>query len=128
MRLVTASLAAVAALAAALPALAAPARITDVQFIEANRCLGLMSSKALASPEAASLSRFIKDQSYGRDGYVYDRADQVRDQAESAANHASPDYRTRLTAERDGVCQNFLGGTSTATGGGGPSGTNSSIR
>jgi hypothetical protein len=115
MRLVTASIAAALAAVVAPLAVAAPVHINDIQFITANQCLGLMSSKALGTTDAAAMKHFIHDQSYGRDGSVYDRADQARDDAESDANRGGTDHRARLIAERDGVCHDLLrGATSTA--------------
>jgi len=123
MRLVTATLAAACVASIAPLALAAPVspgresldRVSDVQFIEANRCLGLMSSKALGGPDTSALQRFIKAQSWGRDGYVYDRADQARDDATREAGRGGADRRAKLTAEVDGVCQTYLADTSTAS-------------
>lgn len=116
MRLVTASLAAALAAAIAPLAFAAPeARVSDVQFIEANRCLGLMSSKALGAGDPSALRRFIKAQSWGRDGFVYDRADQARDDATREANRGGADRHARLTAELGGVCKTYVADTSTAS-------------
>jgi len=123
MRLVTASIAAALAAVVAPLAFAAPVHITDVQFITANQCLGLMSSKSLGTTDAAAMQRFIHDQSYGRDPGVYDRADQVRDNAESDANRGGTDHRARLVAERDGVCRDLLGGATSTASSGGPTRT-----
>jgi hypothetical protein len=108
MRLVSAALIAASLAASAVSAVAAPARIDDTQFLVANRCLGLMTSHALGTPDAAAMRRFVEDQSWGRVSFVYDRADQMRDDARRAAERNDTDLRTRLTAERDGVCRHFL--------------------
>ncbi|HUO12466.1 MAG TPA: hypothetical protein VMU37_06885 [Caulobacteraceae bacterium] len=115
MRLITVSLATLCAAAFAPLATAAPAHVTDVAFIAANRCLGLESSKQLGSPDAAAaLQRFVNAQSWGREGAVYDRADEARDDAIAEAGRGGTDHRARLVAERDGVCQSFLSTTSAA--------------
>jgi hypothetical protein len=115
MRLITASLAAACAATLAPLATAAPTRITDVDFIAANHCLGLESSRQLGTPEAAAaLKQFVKAQSWGRDPFIYDRADQARDDALSDAGRGGIDRKARLVAERDGVCQTFLAETNTA--------------
>lgn len=103
--------------AAGAPAFAEqPTHLTDVQFVEANRCLGLMTSKALGTPDAGAMAQLVKAQTGGRIGYVYDRADQARDDAQRQANHAGPD-NSRLVAERDGVCRSLIGsGSSEASG------------
>src|SRR5262249_23728416 len=99
---------------------AAPSRLNDVQFIAANRCLGLMTSKALASPEADALAKFLKAQANARDPYIADEADQARQDAQAAAGHAGGERKARLPAERDGVCQDSLPSPDTARGGAGP--------
>ena len=103
--------------AAGAPAFAEqPTHLTDVQFVEANRCLGLMTSKALGTPDAGAMAQLVKAQTGGRIGYIYDRADQARDDAQRQANHAGPD-NSRLVAERDGVCRSLIGsGSSEASG------------
>lgn len=110
------AVAALIALAAA-PAFAAPTNhLSDVQYIQANRCLGLMTSKTLATPDATAMSQLIKSQTGGRVEFIYDRADQARDDAQRQANHAGPDSAS-LVAERDGVCRALIGtGTSEASG------------
>ena len=114
MRLVAPVTAGLMLAAAATVTAAAPTRLSDVQFIAANRCLGLMTSKSLGTPDAAALRQLVKDQSWGRDSYVYDKADQARDEAQSDAGRGGVDLRTRLTAERDGVCHDFLDAARTA--------------
>ncbi len=97
------------ACAAGAPALAEqPTHLNDVQFVEANRCLGLMTSKTLGTQDATAMSQLIKAQTGGRIGYIYDRADQARDDAQRQANHAGPDNAS-LVAERDGVCHALIG-------------------
>jgi hypothetical protein len=115
--LTVAALIAIAACAAGAPALAEqPTHLTDVQFVEANRCLGLMTSKALGTPDASAMAQVVKSQAGGRIGYVYDRADQARDDAQREANRGGS-QGPRLVAERDGVCRGFIGsGSSEASG------------
>jgi len=108
MRILTIAATVAVACATAVAASAAPAQLTDTQFIAANRCLGLMSSKALATPDAATLAAYLKTQNVGREGFVYDRADQAREDGRELAGRAGTETLTRLTAERDGVCQSFV--------------------
>ncbi len=113
MRFITSAALAAIACASAATAFAQPAHLSDVQFIAANRCLGLMSSKTLGTPDAATLGRFIKTESTGRVGYVYDAADQARDNGLRDANRSGAETSPRLVAERDGVCHGFVDDAST---------------
>ena len=108
MRLATPIAAGLVLAAAATTVTAAPTRLNDVQFIAANRCLGLMTSKSLGTSDAAAIRQVVRDQSWGREAYVYDKADQARDEAQSDAGRNGVDLRARLTAERDGLCHSFL--------------------
>jgi hypothetical protein len=111
------ALLALAAAAGAPAAFAAPpTHLSDVQFVQANRCLGLMTSKTLGTQDASAMSQLVKAQTGGRIGYVYDRADQARDDAQREANHAGAE-NARLVAERDGVCRSFIGSGSTEAAG-----------
>lgn len=105
------------ACAAGAPALAdQPSHLSDTQFVQANRCLGLMTSKTLGTPDAAAMSQLIKSQTGSRMEFIYDRADQARDDAQRQANHAGQD-NSKLVAERDGVCRTLIGsGSSEAAG------------
>jgi len=118
-----AALGAVAGMAAA-----APARLTDVQFIAANRCLGIISSKTLGTGEAAAFSAFLDQQGKSRDSIASDRADEARDDAMHEANRVTGERKDRLIAERDGPCQAFIApvtqaGGAAHGGGAGPANT-----
>jgi hypothetical protein len=108
MRFLTIAATAAVVCATAATAFAEPARLTDVQYIAANRCLGLMSSKALGTPDAATLAAYLRTQSDGRVSAVWDRADQARDEGRSDAGHGGASALSRLTTERDGVCHDFV--------------------
>jgi hypothetical protein len=75
-----------------------------------------MTSKTMGTQDASAMSQLIKSQTGGRIGYVYDQAEQARDDAQRQANHAGPD-NSRLVAERDGVCRSFIGSGSTEAAG-----------
>jgi hypothetical protein len=102
---------------AASSAMAAPPRLSDVQYIAANRCLGLMTSSALASADAGALKAYLDQQSRARMEIVADRADEARDLARTEANRAGGARRDALVAERDGACRAYLAPTSEAGGG-----------
>jgi len=117
MRTTTVAALIAAVCAAAAPALAEqPSRLSDAQFVEANRCLGLMTSKTLSTPDAAAMQQLVKSQVGARMSFIYDKADQARDDAQRQANRAASD-NSSLVAERDGVCRALIGSGSTEAAG-----------
>ena len=118
MRFVTAALTIAAVSTSAAVAFASTPRLNDVQFIAANRCLGIESTKQFASPDADALRQLLKNQPGGRDGYIYDKADQAREQGERDASRSSADMTARLAAERDGICRALVSTTTASTPGG----------
>src|SRR5450432_3031654 len=115
MRFVTATLTIAAVCASAVAAVAAPARLSDVQFIAANRCLGIESTKGSAAPDADALRHLVKEQTWGRPGFIYDKADEARQDGERDASRSDPDTSARLVAERDGVCRSLVSTTTAST-------------
>lgn len=100
--------AALALVVAALSAGAASAadRVTDVDFLRANRCKGLATSiNGVVDPNA--LNTFIKAESGARAPYVMERASDEFQKARKEAK--SEDRRDRLTAELNGPCQAYMG-------------------
>jgi hypothetical protein len=114
MRAFTTVALAAAACLAGTQALALPAHLSDAQFIEASRCVGLLSSKTLGSADVAAMKQLVKSEAGSRMSFIYDRADQARDDAERDANRAGA-AASNLVAERDGVCRALVA----ANGGGG---------
>jgi hypothetical protein len=119
MRFVTAALTIAALCASAAVASAAPARISDVQFIAANRCLGIESAKNLGAPDVDALRQLVKTQEWGRDAFVYDKADQAREDGQRDASRSGAENNLRLTGERDGVCRSLASITTASTSAGG---------
>ena len=118
MRFAIATITLAAACASAAVAVAAPSRLSDVQFLAANRCLGIESAKSFAGPDADALRQLIKSQTWGRDSYIYDKADQARDDGQREASRSGAENNVRLTAERDGVCRALVSTTTASTPGG----------
>ena len=118
MRFVTAALTIAAVCASAAVATAGPARISDVQFIAANRCLGIESTKNLGTPDVDALRQLVKTQDWGRDDFVYDKADQAREDGQREASRNGAENNLRLAAERDGVCRSLVSTTTASTAGG----------
>lgn len=100
---------AVIALVAA--AFAAPAyasdKVTDVDYLKANRCAGLATSiEGVVDP--AALTSFVKAERGARPTYVVDRGQEEFQRAKKEGK--SQDRKARLTAELTGACQAYLGG------------------
>lgn len=109
MRIVTAFIAAAMAASAAVPAFAQSDRLSDVEFLKAARCRGLVASEALGAMDTATIDAFIAAQSKGRDSYIADKADQVTADAKRAAKRAGGERKASLIAERDGACARYAG-------------------
>jgi len=99
----------IAALAASNVALAAPAHLTDGQFLAASRCRALIASPALGGGDTRVIDGLIKTQGRARDTYIFDKSRETQDEASRQARHAGPMGRTALIAERDGACQAYNG-------------------
>jgi hypothetical protein len=115
MRFVTAALTIAAVCASAAAASAGPARLNDVQFIAANRCLGIESTKNLGTPDVDALRQLVKGQDWGRNSFIYDKADQAREDGQREASRSGAENNLRLTAERDGVCRSLVSTTTAST-------------
>ena len=96
------------AFAAMATASAASAHMTDREFLQANRCRGLAGATALGVVDTTVIDGKIREESHGRDLYIMDRAEVLRQNAERDAQHASDTLKARLIAERNGVCASYL--------------------
>ena len=99
------------ALTASLAAGAAMAsdKVTDVEFLKANRCKGLATTLT-GVVDSTQLDSFIKAERGARAPYVMERAAEEFAKAKKEAR--SDDRKERLTAELTGGCQAYLGGPS----------------
>jgi hypothetical protein len=104
-----ATLTLIAATLAAGSASAASSKVTDVDYLKANRCKGLATS-ITGVVDAASLDSFIRSQGASRQAYVVDRGAEEFSRARREAK--SQDRKERLTAELTGPCQAYLSGAS----------------
>ena len=99
---------AVIALAAAAftsTAASAAERVTDVDYLKANRCRGLATTiEGVVDP--AALASFIKAERSARPSYVVTRGDEEFQRARREAK--SEDRRERLTGELTGACQAYV--------------------
>lgn len=103
-KIITLSLAAATALAGSAMA---SDRVTDVEYLKAARCAGLMKSKHLGEPDGAAVEAFLKAQRRGRAPAVLDMADKRTQDARSEAARAGEAKKARLQAEREGVCKTY---------------------
>lgn len=90
----------------ATPAFAS-GKVTDVDYLKANRCAGLATSiEGVVDP--AALNSFVKSERGARPTYVVDRGVEEFKRAKKEAK--STDRKERLTAELTGACQAYMGG------------------
>src|SRR5689334_22108805 len=81
-------------------------RISDLDYLKANRCKGLATT--LGSGDLAGVESLIKAQGRGRADAVLQRADEELSRAKREA--AKSDLKDRLSAELSGPCVAYMGG------------------
>ena len=96
---------AIAAVFAAGSAMAGE-KVSDVDFLKANRCKGLATTLS-GVVDTQGLDAFIKAERGARAPYVMERAEAEFARAKKEAK--SEDRKDRLTAELTGACQAYLG-------------------
>jgi regulator of protease activity HflC (stomatin/prohibitin superfamily) len=96
---------ALAAAVFAAGAASASDKVTDVDFLKANRCKGLATTLT-GVVDTASLDSFIKAERGARAPYVMERAAEEFAKAKKEAK--GEDRKDRLTAELTGGCQAYL--------------------
>jgi hypothetical protein len=106
----TAVLLAVIGLAVA-GATAASDRLTDLDYLKANRCRGL--AEGLGSGDIAGLDALIKTEGRSRVEPVYVKGQEELNRGKKEASHT--DSRDRLSAELNGPCTAYLGGAQAST-------------
>ena len=85
---------------------AASDKVTDVDFLKANRCKGLAATLT-GVVDTTQLDSFIKSERGARAPYVMERADEEFAKAKKEAR--GDDRKERLTAELTGACQAYIG-------------------
>lgn len=83
-------------------------RISDVEYLKANRCKGLATGID-GVVDAAALTSFVKAERGARANYIITRGDEEFQRARREAKSA--DRKERLTAELTNSCQAYLGAT-----------------
>lgn len=105
--------------AAAASASAAPPRVSDGAYIQAERCAALIASPALGRRDTSAIDAFLKYQDGGRVEAAYERGQDAREQVAREARMAGAYAKSQLIAERDGACQAYAGGAAIAATSGG---------
>jgi hypothetical protein len=100
MRIITAAIIAATAVSGltATAAFAAEARLSDSQFIKANRCAGL------AGADADKFKAVIKANKRGRADFVLDKALNAKNDAARQARSAREGGKAEIAAELAGAC------------------------
>jgi len=84
-------------------------KVSDTDFLKANRCKGLATTLT-GVVDTQSLDAFIKAERGARASYIVERASEEMAKAKKEAR--SDDRKDRLTAELAGPCQAYLGDAS----------------
>ena len=81
-------------------------RVSDLDYLKANRCKAL--AVGLGSSDTASLDAMIKAQGRSRSEAVLQRADEEISRAKKEATR--PELKDRLSAELSSACVAYMGG------------------
>ena len=100
-------LAALSALVAT-SASAAPAHLSDAAYLEAARCVGLASSKAMGA-DAKGMQAWLQSESGSRPAFILDKGDEMQQQAKHEADRADDVVKPHLQAELSGQCATLKG-------------------
>ena len=106
----------IGALVASSTAFAAPAHLSDAQYLAAARCSGLIASPALGKGDTQPIDAVLKSEGRVRMPVITQEADEARQNAMRQAGHAGAQGKAGLIAERDGVCQTFAHAGTMASG------------
>ena len=101
-------LAALAALGATA-ASAQPGHLSDMAYLQAARCVGLASSKALGGADAKGMSAWLQTESLRRPDFIVEKGDEMQRQAKYQADRADDMAKPRLQAELAGQCASLKG-------------------
>lgn len=105
MRILTIAIAVAAAVSGSSAYAQTSKRISDVDFIRANRCAGIAA--ALGAANAGDFSNVVRVQGRARTETVAGMARKAADKAANQARHANGEGRDSLRAELDGACQKY---------------------
>ena len=100
-----ATLAALAATAAS----AQPGHLSDMAYLQAARCVGLASSKALGATDAKGMAAWLQAETMHRPDFIVEKGDEMQRQAKYQADRADDLAKPRLQAELSGQCASLKG-------------------
>jgi hypothetical protein len=87
-------------------AAAASDRLSDIDYLKANRCRGLAAG--LRVGDTASLDAMLKTEGRTRNAVILQRGEDEMSRGRREA--AKADIKERLTAEMNGPCMAYMGG------------------
>jgi hypothetical protein len=88
----------------------ATGRLTDVDYLRANRCRGL--AEGLGVGDTTALDALIKSEGRSRVEIIYTRGQE--EMARGKREASKSDLKERLSAEYNGPCMAYLGGAGAA--------------
>lgn len=103
MKIAILSMTALTAAAAIAGSAAAAERLTDAQYLHANRCRGLAAATSSAS--ADDLAAAVKAADRGRMPNMVERGEEAFSRAKRAAKRED---KSRIEAELNGACMTYL--------------------
>lgn len=110
MRILTSVVILAAVTAAAGGALAGPVkRISDSDYLKANRCLGLASATELGAPNPDPFKALVKAQSVGRNEVIASRGKTILGKSLKEPRNSNEERRAVLRSELEGSCAALLG-------------------
>lgn len=109
--LLVATLVAAAGAAVITPAHAEPAQLSDVAYMQAARCAGLAEG---AKRDTAYVKALLNKEEGNRMNWIYDKANELRSDAERDA-HGASGLRAERIANELNACQVYLGDGQTAS-------------
>lgn len=93
---------------------ASGAHFNDAQYVQAARCQAIATN--LGGSDTHAFDALMREQERGRTEEAFEAAQQAHDKAAREARMAGPDEKSKLTAERDGVCQALVSAATTSNG------------
>lgn len=87
----------------------APKRISDSDYLRANRCAALASAPELGESDSAAYKALLKSQGRGRNEVVVSMGKRQQEKTAAEVRSSNQEYRETLRAERDGACKTLLG-------------------
>ncbi len=88
-------------------------RLTDVSYMNAARCAGLIEG---SQGDVAPYKTVLDAQRAGRESYVQDKSEEIRLEAQREVRRANPAAKQKIAAELEGACKAYVGGSRVTAG------------